>query len=100
MVYPSAVYLDNLESSKNAETPVKVANRSEVVTDEENFEDDSEINMEQPLQNSSDNCEVDIDGSYVESSDDVVSANTENDNAEEEEIEVANECVNDMDVEY
>merc|ERR1712223_1754933 len=40
MVYPSAVYLDNLESSKNAETPVKVANRSEVVTDEENFEDD------------------------------------------------------------
>ena len=40
MVYPSAVYLDNLESSKNAETPVKVTNRSEVVTDEENFEDD------------------------------------------------------------
>ena len=56
--------------------------------------------MEQPLQNSSDNCEVDIDVSYVESSDDVVSANTENDNTEEEEIEVANECVNDMDVEY
>ena len=41
MVYPSAaVYLDNLESSKNTETPVKVTNRSEVVTDEENFEDD------------------------------------------------------------
>merc|ERR1712241_671132 len=40
MVYPSAVYLDNLESHKNAETPVKVTNRSEVVTDEENFEDD------------------------------------------------------------
>jgi len=40
MVYPSAVYLDNLESSKNAETPVKVTNCSEVVTDEENFEDD------------------------------------------------------------
>jgi len=70
------------------------------LSSEENFEDDSEINMEQPLQNSSDNCEVDIDVSYVESSDDVVSANTENDNAEEEEIEVANECVNDMDVEY
>jgi hypothetical protein len=41
MVDPlAAVYLDNLESSKNTETPVKVTNRSEVVTDEENFEDD------------------------------------------------------------
>jgi len=67
---------------------------------EENFEDDSEINMEQPLQNGSENCEVDINVSYVESSDDVESASTENSNSEEEEIEVANECVNDMDVEY
>ena len=56
--------------------------------------------MEQPLQNGSENCEVDINVSYVESSDDVESASTENSNSEEEEIEVANECVNDMDVEY
>ena len=39
MVYPSAVYLDNLENA-NSGSPVKMANKSEVVTDEENFEDD------------------------------------------------------------
>ena len=39
MVYPSAVYLDNLEKA-NQNSPIKVANRSEVVTDEENFEDE------------------------------------------------------------
>jgi len=39
MVYPSAVYLDNLEG--HSSTPVvKESNRAEVVTDEENFEDD------------------------------------------------------------
>ena len=38
MVYPSAVYLDNLETGND--TPVKATNRSEALTDEENFEDD------------------------------------------------------------
>ena len=67
------------------------------LSSEEDFEDDSEINMEQPLQNDSENCEVDIDDSYDDSSDHVESANIEN---TEEETEVTNECVNDMDVEY
>lgn len=38
MVYPSAVYLDNLETGND--TPVKASNRIEALTDEENFEDD------------------------------------------------------------
>ena len=67
------------------------------LSSEEDFEDDSEINMEQPLQNDSENCEVDIDDSYDDSSDHIESANIEN---TEEETEVTNECVNDMDVEY
>lgn len=67
------------------------------LSSEEDFEDDSEINMEQPLQNDSENCEVDIDDSYDDSSDHVESANIEN---TEEETQVTNECVNDMDVEY
>ena len=41
MVYPSAVYLDNLETGSDNATPgVKATNRSEALTDEENFEDD------------------------------------------------------------
>ena len=38
MVYPSSVYLNNLETAND--TPVKATNRSEALTDEENFEDD------------------------------------------------------------
>ena len=70
------------------------------LSSEEDFEDDSEINMDQPLQNGSESCEVDIDDSYVESSDNIESANDEERNNEEETTQVTNECVNDMDVEY
>ena len=56
--------------------------------------------MDQPLQNGSESCEVDIDDSYVESSDNIESANDEERNNEEETTQVTNECVNDMDVEY
>lgn len=38
MVYPSAVYLDNLEGKS-----VKDSNRSEAITDDENFEDDLNV---------------------------------------------------------
>ena len=41
MIYPSAVYSDNLETGSDNATPgVKATNRSEALTDEENFEDD------------------------------------------------------------
>merc|ERR1712045_444482 len=70
------------------------------LSSEEDFEDDSEINMEQPLQDGSESCEVDIDDSYVESSDNIESANDGKLNTVEESTQVINECVNDMDVEY
>ena len=70
------------------------------LSSEEDFEDDSEINMEQPQQDGSESCEVDIDDSYVESSDNIESANDGKVNIEEETTQVTNECVNDMDVEY
>merc|ERR1712029_1044240 len=70
------------------------------LSSEEDFEDDSEINMEQPQQDGSESCEVDIDDSYVESSDNIESANDGKVNTEEETTQVTNECVNDMDVEY
>jgi len=70
------------------------------LSSEEDFEDDSEINMEQPQQDGSESCEVDIDDSYVESSDNIESANDGKLNTVEESTQVINECVNDMDVEY
>ena len=70
------------------------------LSSEEDFEDDSEINMEQPQQDGSESCEVDIDDSYVESSDNIESANDGKENTKEETTQVTNECVNDMDVEY
>jgi hypothetical protein len=56
--------------------------------------------MEQPQQDGSDSCEFDIDDSYVESSDNIESANDGKLNTVEESTQVINECVNDMDVEY
>ena len=56
--------------------------------------------MEQRQQDGSESCEVDIDDSYVESSDNIESANDGKLDTVEETTQVTNECVNDMDVEY